>query len=86
MKEVTRDSLLVAGVVNLKEFGYPTVNKENILTNYVFASFFMRMLKDNKGITPHIDKELKGLIAECEKTIAKGIKDPQQAKVKGKKK
>jgi len=81
-KQVTRDSLLVAGVANLKEFGYSAVTKENILTDYLYASFFEGMLKDNKGIAPNIDKAIDGLMKECNKTIARGIKDPPKARGK----
>jgi hypothetical protein len=44
-----RAQLIAAGVRNLKEFGYPEVNAENILTDQVFATFFKNMLVENKG-------------------------------------
>lgn len=44
-----RQSLLEAGVRNLKEFGYPDVTVENILTVDVFKRFFKSMLEDNVG-------------------------------------
>lgn len=47
--KVTRETMLAAGVKNLKEFGYPAVTKENILTDYLFSKFFKSMLEDNKG-------------------------------------
>ncbi len=40
-----RNQLISAGVRNLKEFGYPAVNSENILTDEVFMPFFRAMLK-----------------------------------------
>ncbi len=43
---VSRESLIAAGVRNLKEFGYPSVNTENILTDMVFSKFFASMLED----------------------------------------
>lgn len=47
--EQIKEKLLIAGVKNLKEFGYPEVNKENILTDIIYAGFFKSMLLDNKG-------------------------------------
>ena len=47
--EQIKDKLLTAGVGNLKQFGYPEVNKENILTDMIYAGFFKSMLNDNKG-------------------------------------
>ena len=39
-KEEIKKKLLKAGVKNLKEFGYPSVNEENILTDIVYGGFF----------------------------------------------
>lgn len=47
--EVVREHLIKAGVKNLKEFGYPSVDKENILTDMVYKEFFSRMLEENLG-------------------------------------
>lgn len=80
IKTVIRDSLLVAGVANLKEFGYPSCTKDNILTDYVYAKFFLGMLKENKGIAANLDAEIDGLIAECEKAVAKGMGKGKKAK------
>ena len=44
-----RDKLIAAGVKNLREFGYPSCDDKNILTDMVFSRFFVSMLKDNKG-------------------------------------
>ena len=43
---LTRDKIIDAGVRNLKEFGYPNVNKDNILTDFIFKSFFQKMLEE----------------------------------------
>ncbi len=43
---ISKDTLLTAGVRNLKEFGYLTVSKENIMTDYIYRKFFVRMLED----------------------------------------
>lgn len=66
-----KDKLIAAGVRNLREFGYPKCDEKNILTDYVYASFFLRMLHDNKGRDVAIDKVINGLIAECDKNIGK---------------
>jgi len=42
-------ALISAGVKNLKEFGYPDVNADNILTDAIYKAFFLSMLKDNIG-------------------------------------
>jgi hypothetical protein len=49
MSNQMRMTLIKAGVRNLKEFGYPTVNEKNILTDDVFKRFFVSMLRDNLG-------------------------------------
>lgn len=40
--------LIEAGIRNLKEFGYPSVNAENILTDEIYKAFFKRMLDGTK--------------------------------------
>lgn len=62
-----RQKLIDAGVKNLKDFGYPAVNAENILTDYVYKQFFLSMLNDNLGKSHVVDKEIKILKAEIEK-------------------
>lgn len=59
--DMIRDKLLSAGVRNLKEFGYPDVTKENILTDAIYSAFFKSMLEDNmgKGMDEHVGALLK---------------------------
>lgn len=57
-----RKTLIIAGVKNLKEFGYPSVNAENILTDDIFKRFFKSMLEDNMG--KGYDKEVGALLKE----------------------
>ena len=64
-----RRRLLIAGVRNLQEYGYPSVTVDNILTDYVFAAFFKSMLEDNKG--QGADKEINALLAEIATNTAK---------------
>jgi len=40
--------LIEAGIRNLKEFGYPSVTEENILTDDIYKAFFERMLVGTK--------------------------------------
>ena len=44
-----KEKLIEAGVKNLRAFGYPHCNKDNILTDAIYRAFFAEMLKDNKG-------------------------------------
>lgn len=63
-----RKALIKAGVENLKEYGYPAVTAENILTDRIYSAFFKSMLADNKGKAgPKVDKVLDDLAAEIER-------------------
>jgi hypothetical protein len=57
----TQKLIIKAGVRNLKEFGYPSVDDTNILTDAVYAEFFRSMLKDNMG--QGVDADLKAIEA-----------------------
>lgn len=59
--------LLKAGVKNLKEFGYPDVDTENILTDIVYSEFFKGMLNENKGeSTKQVDDVIDELLSVVE--------------------
>lgn len=63
--EELRGHLIKAGVSNLHEFGYPSANSENILTDEVLVAFFTVMLKENLGkSTKQIDKVIKSILKE----------------------
>jgi len=62
--EQIREHLLNAGVKNLKEFGYPEVTTETILTDEVYKEFFKSMLEDNKGNGKQIDEVIDQLLSE----------------------
>jgi hypothetical protein len=62
-----RDKLIKAGVRNLKEYGYPDANADNILTDMIYAGFFKSMLEDNRGLGA--DAEIDTLIAEIESAL-----------------
>lgn len=53
-----RNVLITNGVKNIIEFGYPSVNKENILTDEVYKLAFISMLNDNKGHNIYVDREI----------------------------
>lgn len=59
-----RDKLIEQGVKNLKEFGYPDVDAENILTDQIYSAFFREMLKENKGYSTSIDKDIDAILAD----------------------
>lgn len=63
MKAVT-EKLIAAGVRNLKEYGYPSVTAENILTDRIYSAFFKSMLEDNKG--KGVDAEIDALLTRIE--------------------
>jgi hypothetical protein len=62
-----REQLIAAGIRNLKEYGYPAVSAENILTDQIYGAFFKGMLEDNLGKSDTADEAIKALIAELAK-------------------
>lgn len=70
MRQITQDELLKAGVRNLREFGYRDVTVTNIMTDYVFASFFVRMLDETLEKLPACKAALE-LKEKCDATIAR---------------
>lgn len=56
------NKLVLAGIKNLKEIGYPDVDAENIITDEVYSSFFKVMLEDNKGNGEQIDAVIDELL------------------------
>jgi len=56
------DKLIAAGIKNLKDFGYPEVNKDNILTDEIYSQFFLSMLRDNLGYSKDVDEAINELI------------------------
>jgi hypothetical protein len=53
------EKLIEAGIRGLKEFGYPCVTKENILTDDIYKIFFIRMLEGTKE-DAHYDNRIVG--------------------------
>jgi hypothetical protein len=69
-----RTALIAAGVRNLKEFGYPSVNPSNILDDIIYSRFFESMLDDNKGRSKEVDAEIESLLAEIKQAKEKDVK------------
>lgn len=63
--EQIKQHLIAAGVKNLKEFGYPYANEQNILTDEIYSGFFVSMLNDNKGLsTKQVDSVIDEILNE----------------------
>lgn len=62
-------TLITTGVSNLREFGYPACNADNILTDRIYMAFFRSMLEDNLG--KGYDTDIRALIAECDANFVK---------------
>lgn len=65
-KAHVRHTLLEAGVRNLMEFGYPSVNTENITKDYIFRKFFRSMLEQTLEEAPRFKTEIEALMAEID--------------------
>lgn len=63
-KKFIKDHLLMAGVKNLINFGYPNVTVENILTDGIYKSMFKNMLNENLGADSDIDLVINELLIE----------------------
>lgn len=61
-----RDTLIAAGVQNLKTFGYPHVTSQSILTDHIYKTFFLHMLEspENVGASYDIEKARQSLLTE----------------------
>lgn len=86
-KVIVRDKLIEAAIRNMREFGYPNVTPENIITDIVYSAFFDSMLKDNLGHGYDKDMEaLRGEIAAAKRVrdLRDEIPDTKKTKVKPK--
>jgi hypothetical protein len=62
---ILREKLIMAGVKNLKDYGYPSCSPENIMTDQIYKAFFASMLRDNMGkVSPSVDAEIRRMLAE----------------------
>jgi hypothetical protein len=81
-----RDKLISAAIRNMREFGYPYVNAENIITDQVYSMLFDSMLKDNLG--HGVDKAIESLrseIAAAQKAVERTATTNNSAKPKPRK-
>ncbi len=65
-----KEKIIANGVKNQKDFGFPNVTSENILTDPMYSEFFLSSLKDNLG--RGYDKIINELISEIEKNKKDG--------------
>jgi len=59
-----RTTILNSAVRSLKEFGYPSVNAENIITDRVYCRFFKSQLLEAKGYRKDVDVVIDELLKE----------------------
>lgn len=59
-----RSSIINDCINNIKEFGYPQVNSENIFTDPIYSRFFKRILEDNLGSNNFVDCAIQDLLKE----------------------
>jgi hypothetical protein len=62
--EQLKEQLLKICVNCLKDFGYPKVTTENILTDEVYKMFFKSMLEDKLGNGKQVDEVINQLLSE----------------------
>jgi hypothetical protein len=86
MRRLYRDKLIAAGIKNLREFGYPSCDEKNILTDMIFSRFFEMMLKETKGQAgKDIDEAVDALLKEIdERLLPKDMKGKKGKKGKAK--
>lgn len=62
----TESKLITAGVRNLREWGYPKCDTNNIMTDPIYSQFFASMLEDNLGRSnKEIDVVIRSLLQKC---------------------
>jgi hypothetical protein len=59
-----RETLIKNGVKNLREFGYPSCDENNIMKVEIFKAFFEAMLEENLG--KGFDKDINALLKELQ--------------------
>ena len=56
-----KNRLIKNGVKALRDYGYPLVDERNILTDRVYAAFFLQMLFDTKDSLSNLDEPHKDI-------------------------
>ncbi len=67
MNDIRRRAI-ESGVRSLREFGYPTVNADNIMTDKVYRAFFRSQLEEaaSLGDNSKISDVLRSMISEID--------------------
>ena len=62
--------LIKAGIKALKEYGYPNVTEDNIISDYIYSSFFRELLYRSKDLHGGIlNKDIELLVTEIENQL-----------------
>lgn len=64
MKTPIQLKLIAQGVKNLRQFGYPDCDSDNIMTDQIYKRFFISMLQENLGQSERFDAQIQPLINE----------------------
>jgi hypothetical protein len=66
-----RRALVLSGVKQLKDYGYPKCDERNILTDRIYAAFFSKMLEgtaEDKAAPKTVRDNALSLLAEIKET------------------
>lgn len=63
-RQELKSRIVAAGVKNLRDFGYPSCNPENIKTDMIYRAFFESALRDNLGAGAETDAAIMELLDE----------------------
>lgn len=66
---MTREFLIQAGIKNLKQFGYPNVTQNNIVTDMIYGQFFKRMLEETRDAANPCFAEGASILSACQGLI-----------------
>lgn len=70
-----REKIIANGVKNLREYGFASCNEGNILTDKVYAAFYLKSLPYNLGeLNDTVDDVIKSLIKEIESNLKIKVK------------
>lgn len=58
---VIETALIKKGVEALKDYGYPEVSEDNIISDEIYSSFFKEMLRGSIGQSRDIDNAIIGI-------------------------
>lgn len=61
-----RSQIIRDCINNIKEFGYPDVNSENIFKDEIYSRFFRSILEQNLGENSFVDCAITDLLKEID--------------------